>query len=199
MQIRSKVGTSVKTVQGFLQFYWFNAPRAPALVHSCTCGFCRCSVLIACRNTVGQEPKSHPQWQLQQLPGHLQVALDLPTRLSCCSSLQIAENFPAQPCAHITFPGLLLPASSFPNQPISACGRCQSFQDAQARSQRAEMKLVGSLRTGPSRAAPDPLRPPGTHEEQSSKLEAPHHRLFTQTRAQAPLWPDLIIVPAAVG
>lgn len=125
MQIRSKVGTSVKTVQGFLQLYWFNAPRAPALVHSCTRGFCRCSVLIACRNTVGLEPKSHPQWQLQQLPGHLQVALDLPTRLSCCSSLQIAENFPAQPCAHITFPGLLLPASSFPNQPISACGLWQ--------------------------------------------------------------------------
>lgn len=138
MQIRSIAATSVKTVQGFQQLYWFNAPCAPAPVHSCTRGFCRCSVPLAHRKTMGLEPKSRPLWQLQHLLGHLQVVLDLPMLLSCCSLLQIAENFPAQPGDHIIFPGLLLPASSFPNQPISAtpCSlgkvpmlpRCLSYQ-----------------------------------------------------------------------
>lgn len=81
------------------------------------CGFCRRCVLVACGNTMRVEPESCPLWELQQLPGHLQFALDLPMLLSCWSLLQMAENFLAQPGASITFPGLLPPASSFPNQP----------------------------------------------------------------------------------
>lgn len=79
MQIRNIAATSVKTVQGCLWLCWFNAPSAPAWVHSCVHGFCRHFLLIACGNTT---------WKLSSLAApvsayHLQVVLDLPVPLHC--------------------------------------------------------------------------------------------------------------------
>lgn len=78
MQIRNTAATSVRTVQGCLWLYCFNALGAPALVHNCIRGFHRHFLLTACGNTA---------WKLSSLGApttayHLQAVLDLPTPLN---------------------------------------------------------------------------------------------------------------------